>query len=47
MYNRHEYSGKIINGMKTCSHCNEWKTIDNFTKGNSYCGLSHICKECE
>ena len=45
--NRHEYSGKIVNGMKTCSECNQWKTIDNFPKSiTSICGLASSCKEC-
>lgn len=45
--NIHEYSGKIIDGMKTCSHCNEWKNVNNFAKGNSNCGLNSICKTCD
>ena len=45
--NIHEYSGKIVDGMKTCSDCNEWKTVDNFSKVYlTKCGLSHSCKKC-
>ena len=39
--------GAVIDGMKTCSDCNEWKTIDNFIKTDrTNCGLHSFCKEC-
>lgn len=47
VHNTHEYSGKIINGQKTCSQCNKWKEINCFSKASvNSCGLQTSCKEC-
>ena len=46
-HNQHKYSGKMIDGMKICSICNEWKSIDNYTKTYmTNCGLFSSCKNC-
>ena len=39
--------GKIVNGTKICSRCNEWKTVNKFNKTSSInCGLWSCCKDC-
>lgn len=46
---KNTYSGKVVNGKKLCSKCNELKTIENFSKVDTFeikCGLVSACKEC-
>ena len=45
---KHKYLGKIIDGKKLCSKCNEWKNVENFCKSYMIkCELQSHCKECQ
>lgn len=44
---RHEFAGKIIDGLKVCSKCLRQKSVDRFDKNvTAICGLRSWCKSC-